>query len=105
MKDRASKYPGRVKLTPVSGQTNIYTMERMDQPTELGTPISKATLLRDDTAALYGLDGNATPDNVLQAIYAKKRTRAEPSRRSCLRSPGRRTPICRSMFTSWRWRA
>ena len=59
-----------MKLTPVSGQTNIYTMERMDQPTELGTPISKATLLKDSTAELYGLGPDATPDDIFQALAA-----------------------------------
>ena len=35
MKDRIPLYPGRVKMTPVSGQANIYDMERADQPTQL----------------------------------------------------------------------
>lgn len=43
-------------------------MERADQPTEPGTPISKATLLMDSTAALYDLDAASVPDDVLQAI-------------------------------------
>ncbi len=59
-----------MKLTPVSGQTNIYTMERMDQPTELGTPISKATLLKDSTAELYGLGPDAVPDDIFRALAA-----------------------------------
>lgn len=40
--DRVSAYPGRVKLTPVSGQDNTYDMVRADQPTQEGTPINKA---------------------------------------------------------------
>ena len=28
MQDRISLYPGRVKLTPVSGQDNVYDMTR-----------------------------------------------------------------------------
>lgn len=43
-KDRVPTYAGRVKLTPVSGQTDIFTMERADEPTEPGTPIDKALL-------------------------------------------------------------
>ncbi len=70
MKDRVPKYPGRVKFIPVSGQTNVYTMERADQPTEEGTPINKATLLKDDTAALYGLGPDAVPDDVFRKIAA-----------------------------------
>ena len=40
--DRVPLYPGRVKLTPVSGQANTYDMVRADQPTQEGTPINKA---------------------------------------------------------------
>lgn len=40
--DRVPVYPGRVKMTPVSGQTNVYTMERADSPTQVGTPLNKA---------------------------------------------------------------
>ena len=58
MKDRIPLYPGRVKMTPVSGQANIYDMERADQPTQEGTPLNKATLLSDATAAALGLAGD-----------------------------------------------
>lgn len=67
MKDRVSLYPGRVTLTPVAGQQNTYDMERADQPTQVGTPLNTNTLLKDSTAALYGLVTNATPDDVFQA--------------------------------------
>ena len=40
--DRTPTYPGRVKLTPVSGQANTYDLVRADQPIEEGTPINKA---------------------------------------------------------------
>lgn len=43
-KDRIPTHAGRVKLTPVDGQPNLFTMERADDPTEEGTPIDKATL-------------------------------------------------------------
>lgn len=42
MKDRVSTYAGRVTLTPVSGQTNTYTLAMADQPTEAGTALNKA---------------------------------------------------------------
>lgn len=42
-KDRVPKYPGRVKMTPVPGQMDTFTMERMDEPTQPGTPLDKAT--------------------------------------------------------------
>lgn len=66
MKDRIALYPGRVKLTPVSGQENTYDMVRADEPTQAGTPLNKENLLKDTTAALFGLDEAATPDIVLQ---------------------------------------
>lgn len=64
MKDRVVQYPGRYKLTPVSGDTYDLT----PQPgvvTEVGTDLNKATLLKDTTAALYGLGPEAVPDEVL----------------------------------------
>ena len=42
--DRVPTYAGRVKLTPVSGQADVFTMERADEPINEGTPINKATL-------------------------------------------------------------
>ena len=42
--DRVATHPGRVQLTPVVGQTNIYDMERADEPTVAGTPINAANL-------------------------------------------------------------
>lgn len=40
--DRVPTYPGRVKLTPVTGQPDVYDMVRADSPVEEGTPINKA---------------------------------------------------------------
>lgn len=68
MKDRVPVYPGRVKLVPVSGQSNVYDMVRADQPTQAGDPLNKATLLKDATAALFGLGTDAVPDDVLQKL-------------------------------------
>ena len=51
MQDRVSLYPGRVKLDPVAGQANTYDLTRADQPTQEGTPLNKANLLSDATAA------------------------------------------------------
>lgn len=68
MKDRVPLYPGRVKLTPVSGQENTYDMVRADEPTQEGDPLSKATFLKDDTAALYGLNQTAVPDDLFRML-------------------------------------
>ena len=61
VKDRVSSYPGRVKLTPVAGQTNTYDLVRADQPTEAGTPL---------TAALFNHKADVLTDNV--NIYVSK---------------------------------
>lgn len=41
-KDRVPTYPGRIKLTPISGKPDTFEMERDDEPKELGSPINKA---------------------------------------------------------------
>lgn len=80
MKDRVPLYPGRVKLTPVSGQANTYDMVRADEPTQEGTPLNKASLLTDATAALFGLGTDAVPNDALlalsEAAFLKKNVRA-----------------------------
>lgn len=73
MQDRVSLYPGRVKLVPVAGQENTYDMVRADSPTQEGTPLNKATLLKDETAALFGLGANAVPDDIFKTLGAELR--------------------------------
>lgn len=68
MQDRVPLYPGRVTLTPVSGQANTYDLTRADQPTQEGTPLSKASLLKDATAALFGKTNAAVPDDILSLL-------------------------------------
>lgn len=68
MKDRIPLYPGRVKLNPVSGQANTFDLVRADQPQQEGTPLNKASLLKNTTAALFGLGADALPDDVLAEI-------------------------------------
>ena len=41
-KDRIPTHAGRIKLSPVDGQPDLFTMERADEPKEPGTPIDKA---------------------------------------------------------------
>jgi hypothetical protein len=60
MNDRVPTYPGRVKLVPVTGQENTYDMVMADEPTQEGTPPTKANLLSDATAAKLG--GVETPN-------------------------------------------
>lgn len=68
MQDRVSLYPGRVKLEPVAGQANTYDLTRADQPTQEGTPLNKASLLKDYTCGLLGLSSAAVPDDALLAL-------------------------------------
>lgn len=68
MQDRIPLYPGRVKMTPVAGQANTFDTVRADDPTQAGTPLNKATFLKDATAALYGLGTGAVPDDVLAEL-------------------------------------
>lgn len=42
-KDRIPREPGQVTITPVAGATNTYILERNDDPSEVGTPLDKAT--------------------------------------------------------------
>lgn len=69
MRDRIPVNPGRVLITPENGSAAYYaTMTRADNPTQEGTPLNKASLLKDATAALFGLGTDAVPDDALNAI-------------------------------------
>ena len=68
MQDRVSLFPGRVKLEPVAGETNLYDLTRADQPTQEGTAINKTNLLKDSTAALLGLGTSAVPDDAFLVL-------------------------------------
>ena len=63
MKDRVPKYPGRVKITHADGTSEYVTLERADEPVSgnEGTPLNKATLLSDDTAAMFGFISSEDP--------------------------------------------
>ena len=74
MQDREPTYPGRVTLTPVYGLANTYDMERADRPTQEGTPLNKANLLSDATAAAIKAllasqaEDPATPNEALNIL-------------------------------------
>ena len=76
MFDRIPENPGRVKITPESGGAAYYAkMERADNPVQEGTPINKATLLTDETAALFNFGPNAVPNDVFakmsEGVFSK----------------------------------
>lgn len=69
MQDRIPVNPGRVLITPENGSAAYYaTMTRADNPTQEGTPLNKSSLLKDTTAALFGLGADAVPNDVFAAV-------------------------------------
>ena len=74
MKDRQPTRPGRVKLTPENGQAPFFaTMEMADEPSEVGTPLNRATLLSNETASAFGLDPDtSTPEQVFNFLLDAK---------------------------------
>ena len=59
---------GRVKLTFDDESVQYAKIEMADEPTQEGTPLNKATLLSDETAALYefGAEEEPTVDAALR---------------------------------------
>lgn len=82
MKDRTSMYPGRVKLVPVPGMANTYTMSWADEPLQEGTPLNKATLLSDTVAAALRLSGDDTTVNDALGAVAENFSRVTAANRS-----------------------
>lgn len=68
MENRQPTYPGRVKLTPVPGQENVYDMERADSPTEEGTPLNKSTLLQDATCLILDIPNTSVPNDAFMKL-------------------------------------
>ena len=68
MNDRVPVKPGRVKLAKDDGTVEYAVLTRADEPTQEGTPLNKNTLLKDSTAAMYGLTDAAVPDDVLSLL-------------------------------------
>lgn len=74
--DRIPTYPGRVTLTPVAGQANVYDMVRADSPIQEGTPINKAlfdqkayTLTEDVTVYVSKSGSDVSGDGTSAAPY------------------------------------
>jgi hypothetical protein len=60
MKDRVPQNPGRVKITHADGTSEYVTLERADNPTQIGTPLNKKTLFDSTVNTRYGLE-DGTP--------------------------------------------
>ena len=63
--DRVALAPGRVMLTPVEGQPDMYMMERADVPIEDGTPIDKVLF---NSITQSRLTGRFYPLTVTKAV-------------------------------------
>lgn len=59
---------GRVLITPESGEPFYAKIQMADNPTQDGTPLNMTTLLKNATAALYGMTAAAVPDDVLSFL-------------------------------------
>lgn len=69
MQDRLPLHPGRVRMTPVSGQANVYDMTLEDGATIQGTALNKANLLSDETANdIAAISDGTPPDTVNEAL-------------------------------------
>ena len=69
MTDRIPTYPGRYKATNVStGEITFFDLELADEPTQAGTPLNKASLLTDATAATVGANYGTTPSLPTEAL-------------------------------------
>ena len=71
MKDRVSNFPNRYRITQVDGSTDLFDLERKDQPSQVGDPLSKATLLKDETAEMYGFDSSAVPNDIFVDLHKR----------------------------------
>lgn len=71
MKDRIPTYAGRIRLTPVENQPNVYDTERADEPIQEGTPLNSQNLLSDETAELLGFSQDSTPNDAFVALLEK----------------------------------
>lgn len=100
MKDRTPTYPGRVKLTPVSGQANTYDMVRADQPTQEGTPLNKDTLLKDTTATALGLTGDPTVDEAFAKLAKKSEYKIGDIKLTANSDPGDGWLLCNGITVS-----
>ena len=76
MKDRVSQYPGRFRLTDLGG--DLVELQPADQPLIEGTPLNKATFLKDATAALLQLaQTDPTVDDALNSLISLTNSKAK----------------------------
>lgn len=64
VKDRVPVNPGRVRMIPVSGQTNTYELVRADNPSVSGTSLNRDLLMKmqgfEASTSTFNSDGSIT---------------------------------------------
>lgn len=76
MRDRIPTKPGRVQLVPSPDDDDLFILTRADEPTQAGTPLNKASLLSDATAAGFELaDMDAATVDAALSLVAGQYTR------------------------------
>lgn len=68
MQDRIPTYPGRVKITHEDGTAEYVTLERADDAIQEGTQFNTYTILKSSTAAKFGKDNTAVPDDIFSLL-------------------------------------
>lgn len=68
MRDRVSRYPGRVRLAPVAGQENVFDVTHADEPIEEGSLLNKANLLPDNVCGQLGIANTSELKDALAAL-------------------------------------
>lgn len=63
--DRIVEHPGRVKLTPVSGQTNVYDMEREEGTVSTEGTLLNANNLNNPDILTLSIDGRQVEDYII----------------------------------------
>lgn len=75
--DRVPTYPGRVRLTPVPGSSDLFDLTRADQPTVLGTPVNRALFEalqneQNETGAYVGTGNGASITRTITFAFEPK---------------------------------
>lgn len=70
MRDRIPAKPNRVLITPENRSAPYYAkVTRADEPTDVGTPLNKATFLSDDTAEELELFHDPVPSEAFSKLW------------------------------------
>lgn len=70
MRDRIPAKPNRVLITPENGSAPYYAkVTRADEPTDVGTPLNKATFLSDTTAEELELYIDPVPSEAFSKLW------------------------------------